>query len=146
MSILPPGRNLKWIIEVYYGRNMYRKTISGKTVRQAFLLAVVCVLLLACREERQRHVLPHEKMVHVLGEIYIQEEKVKSLSLKPDSADRLLNRMKQRLLDSLHIPDTVLRQSLDYYWDNPEEMDKIYAALVDSLNLREQALSIPRTE
>lgn len=147
MSILQPDRNLKWTIKVYYGRNMHLKAISGKITRQVLLLAVVCTLWLACREkERPAHVLAHEKMVHLLGEVYILEEKVKVLGLKPDSTEKLLDKMKQRLLDSLHVQDTVLRQSLDYYWDHPKEMEEIYSALVDSLNLREQALSIPKAE
>jgi hypothetical protein len=44
----------------------------------------------------------------------------------------------------LGVSDSVFKRSFDYYMDRPREMEQIYAALVDSLSLKEQRLDIPQ--
>lgn len=147
MSILPCNRTLKGLFKLITVCNINRRKIRNMIGKWFLLLTIGSMLFFSCSESgKPPGVLSREKMAQILEEVYILEEKVKPLQLKPDSTEKLLNKMKMRLLDSLAVPDSVFRQSLDYYWDNPKEMDAIYAALVDSLNLREQGLSIEKAQ
>ena len=74
----------------------------------------------------------------MLTEIYIAEDKVNRLSVDPDSSHRIFEDFRRKIGEKTGIPDSVFRRSLDYYTARPQEMEQIYAALVDSLNLKEQ--------
>lgn len=107
------------------------------------------ILLAAC--SRQGHeakaILPPAEMVRVLSDLYIVEEKVNRLSLRRDSAETVFANLKDRMFLKLGVPDSVFKKSIDYYMDHPDEMEQVYSALVDSLNLREQrATSTQPTE
>jgi hypothetical protein len=133
MSILPQGKVL----------SMLNNWIGGNKKR---LITLGLISLLSCgKREKPPGVLPEEEMAELIGEVYIVEEKVKKLNLPPDSAEDLSYLLSQRLLDSLSVPDSVFKESIAYYWDHPDEMNDVYTALVDSLNLREQKLSLPVT-
>ena len=147
MSILLLHRTLKGLFRLITGYNNNESGTWYMSTRWFLLLTSIALLFTGCKDaERPAGVLSHQEMVNVLAEVYILEEKVKPLNLKPDSTDQLVRQMKERLLDSLHVPDSVFRVSLDYYWDNPKEMEAIYDALVDSLNLREQGFTIPEKQ
>lgn len=80
-------------------------------------------------------------MVKVLMEVYIAEDKINKMKLKADSADRVFLNFKGKLLEKTKTEDSVFKASFNYYMDHPKEMELIYTALVDSLNLREQRSS-----
>lgn len=105
----------------------------------AFLLVASCK-----REESPADVLSREQMVKVLSELYLTEEKVNKLSLNRDSAALVFNYFNDEVFKKLGTTDSVFRRSMDYYMERPKEIEKIYAALIDSLNLQEQRLSIPK--
>jgi len=81
-------------------------------------------------------------MVKTLTDVYIGEQKVNQLSLTSDSSKIVFDKIKGRIFEKAGVPDSVFKKSLDYYIDRPLELEKIYTALVDSLNLREQRLNI----
>ncbi len=97
-------------------------------------------LLAACsgKDRTPKDILPPDEMVRVLSEVYINEEKVNRLNMRRDSAETVFAALKDRMFTKLHVPDSVFKRSFDYYMDHPVEMEKVYSALVDSLNLREQ--------
>ena len=102
-------------------------------------IAIILFLFLCCEsKEKPASVLSHEEMVRALAEVYLTEEKVARLSLGPDSAAQVFYLLEGRVFEKLNIPDSVFRESMNYYTDHPAEMEKIYSALVDSLALREQ--------
>lgn len=105
----------------------------------AFLLVTSCK-----REESTADVLSREQMVKVLSELYLTEEKVNKLSLNRDSAALVFSYFNDEVFKKLGTTDSVFRRSMDYYMERPKEIEKIYAALIDSLNLQEQRLSIPK--
>ena len=104
-----------------------------------FLLVASCK-----REESPADVLSREQMVKVLSELYLTEEKVNKLSLYRDSSALVFNYFNDEVFKKLGTTDSVFRRSMDYYMERPKEIEKIYAALIDSLNLQEQRLSIPK--
>ena len=101
---------------------------------------ILLITLSNCQQsgERPPDVLSEEDMVRVLTEVYITEEKVNTLALPPDSAAYVFNQLKSRMFRNLNVSDSVFQASLDYYMTEPKQMEKIYATLVDSLQLREQ--------
>ena len=77
-------------------------------------------------------------MVRVMEEIYIAEEKVNQLVLARDSANEVFSVMGAKVFENAALTDSVFKKSFDYYMERPQEMELIYTALVDSLQLREQ--------
>jgi hypothetical protein len=110
-----------------------------------FLLPALLGLLLSCeRSARPEGILSHTEMVRTLTEIYVVEEKVNRLGLIRDSSEKVFDSLRARIFRNMSYPDSVFKRSLDYYTDRPKEMEVIYTALVDSLQLREQrALNQP---
>jgi hypothetical protein len=101
---------------------------------------IALAMIFSCQSSEQKpaSLLSHDEMVTALEEIYVTEEKISRLSLASDSATQVFYVLEGRIFEKLGVPDSVFRQSLNYYIDHPVEMEKIYSALVDSLQLREQ--------
>ena len=103
-----------------------------------------CFLLLCCltecrkREEKPVEILSQDEMVQALMKIYINEEKVVRLALPPESSKVVYYALQERLFKDIGTPDSVFKKSLNYYMEKPIELEKIYGALIDSLQLREQ--------
>ena len=73
-----------------------------------------------------------------MQELYIAEEKVNHLALSRDSAKQVAEIMDYKVFENAAVTDTVFQKSLDYYMERPKELELIYTALVDTLQLREQ--------
>lgn len=102
-------------------------------------------LLVACskkEEQRPDYILSQAQMVEALAEIYIAEQKVQRMTLNADTSWLIFGSMEKRVFENLNVPDSVFRASFDYYMDHPKEMETIYAVLVDSLQLREQRVTV----
>lgn len=107
---------------------------------------ISCVLLTlatACQNSssRPKDVLPRREMVRVLMEIYLAEAKISRMGIAGDSSDRVFKIYREKVFDHTQVSDSVFRRSFDYYRERPQDMELIYTALVDSLNLREQRSS-----
>lgn len=115
------------------------KTVKGAYhIWQAAFLAWIAFWIMSCEERRPDEILSKAEMVRVMEELYIAEEKVNHLALSRDSARRVFDVMGAKIFQSAAISDTVFRKSFDYYMERPREMELIYTALVDTLQLREQ--------
>jgi hypothetical protein len=111
-------------------------------------LPLILILLLwvatSCKEkERHQDILSPAAMVKVLGELYITEEKINKLGIDRDSSAKAFDYLDDKVFEKYATTDTLFKRSLNYYLERPEEIEKIYATLIDSLNLREQRMSIP---
>jgi len=95
---------------------------------------------LSCCKKKQvpEGILTQEKMVAVMSDLYITEQKISTLGVKRDSLSQMFDVMKEKVFAKQGITDSIFRKSMDYYIDRPLEMETIYTSLVDSLNLREQ--------
>jgi Domain of unknown function (DUF4296) len=109
-----------------------------------FLPAVFGLFFSCSKPGRPAGILSEAQMVSTLTDIYMVEEKVNRLGLVRDSAEKVFDSLRVRVFRNSPYPDSVFKRSLDYYTDRPKEMEMIYTALVDSLQLREQrALNQP---
>jgi hypothetical protein len=104
-----------------------------------WLLAVMVLMIISCgRPKAPEGVLTQPEMVKALMDIYLTEEKVNRLGLQRDSAVEIFDSLKVRAFERMELSDSTFRRSLNYYTSRPREMEFIYSALVDSLQLREQ--------
>ena len=77
-------------------------------------------------------------MVKILEELYIVEEKINHMALSRDSSKKVFAIMQSKLFKNAGVSDSVFRKSFDYYMEHPKELELIYTAVVDTLQLREQ--------
>jgi hypothetical protein len=83
-------------------------------------------------------VLSKAEMVQILEEMYLAEEKINRLGIPRDSAKEVFEVIKKKVFENTVATDSVFQRSFDYYMDQPKEMELIYMALVDTLQLKEQ--------
>jgi hypothetical protein len=113
-------------------------------MRLVAVLVVGLLAVLSCkRDRRPEGVLSQDTMVQALRSLYIAEEHVNRLGLRPDSARKFFTRMEDRLFEDVGITRDQFARSFDYYVNHPDEWEAVFSALVDSLNLQEQRLSLP---
>lgn len=116
-----------------------------KILKGCSVLVVVLVLLASCqsREKVPAGILDRDKMVHSIIAIYLAEEKLKALDIQNDSAKKFFNSMDDKVFEKLGTSDSILKKSFDYYMLHTKELEEIYSAVVDSLNLMEQRAPSP---
>lgn len=128
---------------------MFRDQAKFRVERKMIALAafVVLVGLIACSKPKvPAEILTEEQMVHVIMELYITEEKVAMLSMPYDSVRKVFPTFSDKTFRKVGIPDSSFRKSMDYYMAYPDQLERIYTAVVDSLNLRVQKLSVEKKE
>ncbi len=117
--------------------------IMIKRIYTLILLAIAAICLLSgCgRNHTPSDILTEQEMAQLLIEIYLAEAKVLELHVSRDSAERVFVAYEQRLFEKMDVPEPKYKKSYQYYLDNPKRLERIYTAVVDSLNLREQRMS-----
>jgi len=88
-------------------------------------------------------ILEKDQVVHAIIELYITEEKIRTLNLPGDSARKFFDQIDEKIFEDLGMSDTALKKSLRYYMQDPHQLEEIYSAVVDSLNLMEQRAPSP---
>ena len=120
--------------------------VEGIKILKACSVMVVGLAMLASCHSRNSvpsGILDRDQMVHSIIEIYLAEEKLKSMNLPPDSAKKFFNTMDDKVFEKLGTSDSILKESFDYYMLHTKELEEIYSAVVDSLNLMEQRAPSP---
>ncbi len=115
-----------------------------KVKQYTILMLVLIVVACGKRDNTPPGILKKERMVEVLGELYILEQKVIRLNLPRDSSDWVFTQLKQKLFETTGVSDSVFRKSLTYYLDQPQQLEVVYTTLIDSLNLKEQRVDKKR--
>jgi hypothetical protein len=103
-------------------------------------IVLIAVCFSSCRSEDKPEgkILSQPEMVEVLIDVYLAEQKLSRIGVSTDSATAVFAIMESRLFEKHGVADSVFKESLKYYKDHPKDLEKIYSALVDSLQLREQ--------
>lgn len=103
----------------------------------------ICILVFFSCTNKDRvpeGILSKDKMVTVLAELYVVEQKISTLGVTRDSLTQIFDALKGRVFEKTGVSESVFDESLSYYVDNPQSLETIYTVLIDSLNLREQRL------
>ena len=106
--------------------------------RNYLILAIFAVATGCAQKSREKDILTRPEMVKVMEEILIAEEKINHLAISRDSSRKVFGVIQEKVFENAATTDTVFRKSFDYYMERPKEMELIYTALVDTLQLREQ--------
>jgi hypothetical protein len=116
-----------------------------KILKACSVVVVGWVAFASCqsRESVPEGILDRDQMVHSIIEVYLAEEKLKTMNLQQDSAKKFFNALDDKVFEKLGTSDSILKESFDYYMLHTRELEEIYSAVVDSLNLMEQRAPTP---
>lgn len=95
---------------------------------------------MGCHSEKDqlpKGLISKDTMVMVLSDLHIAQARVGVKNFTPDSSDIYYMTLKYSILDSFNIEEEAFKNSYSYYLNHVEEMDGIYARVVDSLGLKE---------
>jgi len=107
-------------------------------------LSIIYLLLVfsACGNSEKDEVLDQNKMVDILIDLHLAEATVENIGLNTDSAASLYKYLEKQVYDSHEISDSLYLRSINYYMENPKQLDRIYSIVVDSLSVREKILDL----
>lgn len=118
-------------------------TGTFRFIQIALSFLLFTVILFCCeKEKRPDGILSPPEMVSTMAGLYLGEQKVSNLKLNADSSKVVFEKMRGKIFEQAGVKDSLFKKSFDYYIERPLELEQIYTALVDSLNLREQRLNI----
>lgn len=111
-----------------------------KSLLQTSILSICFILLIGCKDERPEGILDKGTMTNIIIDVYIGEGKVSALNVKRDSSLIVYEAYEKLIYEKYAIDKDTYKKSLSYYYNNPAQLDEIYEAVMDSLNVREQKL------
>ena len=78
-------------------------------------------------------------MVKILMEIHLLEAKIEAIKIYPvDSAQVIYNHYENLIFEDLEVTKEQYEANFNYYLENPDEFEKIYSIVVDSLLQKEK--------
>lgn len=103
------------------------------------LILIIGSLFGSCqRDNRPAGVLSPPELSKLMVEIYLAEARAGGHGLPRDSAAKYFAPQEQKIFAKAGVSDSTIRITYQYYIDHPQQFEKIYDAVIDSLNLREQ--------
>lgn len=116
---------------------------TGKMTR-AGLICVLTIIIFttSCQNRRPSDVLSREDYAQYLVDVYLAEAKLNTLAVTPDSAMKLFQPFEESLLRKYNKSDSVIQKTYQYYLTHPEQMEQVYTAVIDTLNLLEQKILV----
>ncbi|WP_297337180.1 DUF4296 domain-containing protein [Algoriphagus sp.] len=101
-------------------------------------LVLTIFYLISCSEKESiEGVLSEDKMVTVLVDIHLTEGIASAMPVPYDSSQTLYKLMERDVFLKHEVSDSVFNESMRYYLQYPDQMDRIYARVIDSLVVRE---------
>ena len=92
------------------------------------------VLSFACANNSSPSgILDEDLMVSILVDIQLAEGKVSSLPVSYDSSQVLYALLEKDIFSKHGVSDSVFIASMEYYLEDAEKMDRMYARVIDSL-------------
>ncbi len=117
---------------------------TGKMTRTG-LICVIALLLFtsACqRDQTPPGVLSKKDYAEYLVSVYVAEAKLNTYAITPDSAMSLFQPFEASLLQKFGQSDSTLQKTNQYYLAHPDQLEEIYTAVIDTLNLMEQKANV----
>jgi Domain of unknown function (DUF4296) len=113
---------------------------ENSTMRLSIYTVLLLTLAISCQEKEKetKGILTKPELSAFLIEMYLAEARIDNLSIVKDSAIKLFLPYEEKLMKKFNLADSTLKKTYQYYIDHPKEMEMVYDAVIDTLNLREQ--------
>ncbi len=113
------------------GRSIGRRPLAG--------LLIGLLLLSACHttDSAPPDLLPPAELVPLLADLHLAEACAQHASRAPDTIQALYEKLEADIYQRRHLTRARFNASYRYYANRPDELESIYATLVDTLGLRE---------
>ncbi len=98
------------------------------------------IFLFACSSQEEtipEGILEEGTMVSILTSVHIEENYIKQQNIAADTAIAVFHVRKNAIFEKYHTDSTTFNKSFDYYLQHPKKIDAIYAAVTDSLGLKQ---------
>jgi hypothetical protein len=97
-------------------------------------------MFLGCTTEKKppENIMSKREMIDFLIDLHIIEAKISMSRIPYDSIKLFFPKVEDSLYRKHQISDSLYKKSYQYYLENITQMEEIYAAVVDSLSLRER--------
>jgi hypothetical protein len=116
-----------------------------RSVRKTFLLfGFLSIIFTSCTSgggAKPANLLTHAQMTRILADIHMAESMADMHFPSRDTSKIAYKILEKKIFAQHQVEDSVFLQSYEYYLRHLKEMDKIYEAVVDTLNLRELRLN-----
>lgn len=102
-------------------------------------MLIFLVFASGCQQEKTPPgVLNKKDYAEYLVNIYVAEAKLNTYAITPDSAMELFLPFEQSLQEKFSTNDSVIQKTYQWYLAHPEQLEQVYTAVIDTLNLLEQ--------
>lgn len=119
----------------------FHRSFNAVWLTRGLWILIVGMLIISCQQKsKPAEVLTPEEMAKVMVDLYLAEARLGDRMLEKDSARKLFIPFEQQLLEKYHLPDSMVLKSYQYYLDHPQEFERIYDSVIDTLSLLEQKL------
>ena len=112
-------------------------------------LVILILMATSCAksDKKPENLLSKEKIVSILIDVHILESEIQTLRVSKDSSQLLFNTFERELFEKHQVDKEVYKKSFEYYLEGVKEMEKIYEAVIDSLNYMEKSADTkPKTD
>ena len=109
------------------------------------LIFTVILILSGCRYnwiEKPKELIPPQKMVDMLVDLHIANAIFLETNYRPGTGIKLKSEdYYYSVLHKYNIPDSVFEKSVIYYSNYPKEFEKIYADVLDKINIKKEEVA-----
>lgn len=112
--------------------------LSIKMRKLSYIIAILIIVSCSGKEERPKGIIPPEKMAVILSDIYLAEFKASKIGLKQDSSKIVLRHYELKIFEDHNTNDSIYKESFKYYLEHPDQLEKIYDIVIDTVSLRNQ--------
>ncbi|RTQ47733.1 DUF4296 domain-containing protein [Hymenobacter gummosus] len=102
------------------------------------------LLLTQCKQSDEAvpptGLVPRETMVSLLIDLHLTEAQIEATRMRPDSAQVLYRQQAKQLYRRYNTTNENFEASMRYYAVHGKDLEQMYAAVVDSLNVRQGKL------
>lgn len=109
-------------------------------MNKIFLLFALLLSFQACTKETNKpeNLLSKEKMVGIMADMTLAEAKIKNLRVSIDSSRQIYREYEKSIFIERDVSSEQYKESYRYYLLNYKEMASLHAAVIDTLNRRQQ--------
>ena len=116
-----------------------RQVLFTLRSRVGLWFVVAGLIFSACqKEKRPEGVLSPEELSKLMVELYLAEARIGGQNMARDTAMKYFIPFEEKLKGRYGVSDSIIRITYQYYISHPEELEKIYDSVIDTLSLREQ--------